>query len=240
VNIALTSESDLVSDSELAFIAAACNAQAEEFCRAHGLPFVSVSFYARGTKLPSSTTYALVIRDQIDAPGAAGFHDVDGNGVPYGELLAQDPTSTGVTASHEIQELILDPPCDFWAPWSSGRRQAKEACDRVEADTYVQRVTVLGETRDVPVSNYLLPPAFVEGSAGPWDRMGLLKSWDEIRPGGYCIVMNARGDVSNVFGDSRTVPQSFARKLTNPSSRTLRRLRNPPRPSMTSPESAGS
>jgi hypothetical protein len=235
VNIALISESDRIGDADLYFMAAACSAQAEEFCRAYGIAPILVSAYSRGTKLPPETTHVATIKDTLGVPGALGFHDVSGP-VEYIEIEAQDVTSTGVTASHEVLELLGDPTCDKWAPWRDGKQQAREVADRVEGDNYVETVTVLGETRPVNVSNYLLPAAFEAGSAGPWDRMNRLTSWDGLTPGGYVIVQDAAGNVANVFAEKGAMPSSFARKLVNPLSRTLRRLRNPPRPSITSPE----
>jgi hypothetical protein len=229
VNGALISESDAIPDSWLPFIAAACNAQGEEFCRAFGLAFVPISAYARGTVIDPTTTHILRILDDIAVPGALGFHDFAGNAA-FAEIEAQDVGATAITTSHEWLELLGDVKCDQWSPWSDGARQAHEVADRVEGDSYVETVSVLGETRGVPVSNYLLPPAFVAGSPGPWDRMGRLTSWDGMTTGGYVIVADAQGNVSNVFADGRVAPVSFARKLRNGKSRTLRRLRTPPPP----------
>lgn len=237
MQIAVTSESAKLQDPDLAFLVAACNAQAAEYCAANGIPDVPVAFYSRGTVLPPGTTHAMVLVDDLDVAGALGYHD-DAAGVIYGRVLVQDLDATGITLSHECLELIGDPTCDKWEPWSNGRQQAREACDRVEGDSYIETVTLLGETRGVSVSNYLLPAAFAPDSAGPWDRMGRLTSWDGQTPGGYCIAMDAGGNVSNVFASRGAVPFSFARKLTNAQSRTLRRLRNPPRPSVVSPEGA--
>ncbi len=237
MEIAVTSESAKLSDTEIAFMVAACSAQAEEFCLAWGLPIVPVAFYAKGTVLPDSVTHAMVLVDDIDSPGALGYHD-DTAGVIYGRVLVQDVVSTGITLSHECLELIGDPTCDKYEQWSGDRLQAKEACDRVEADSYDQMVTLLGETRTMQVSNYLLLAAFQPGSAGPWDRMGRLATWDGQSPGGYCIAMDTGGNVTNVFAERGAMPATFARKLVNPTSRTLRRLRNPPRPPVTSPEGA--
>lgn len=226
MEIGITTESARVQDADLAFIVKACSQQAEEFCAAWGLPVVPVAFYKRGTVLSLQTTHALVIVDDLDAPGALGYH-TDEAGVIYAKVLAQDTEATGLTVSHEVLEMIGDPKCNDWRPYSAGRLQAKEACDRCEADSYSEPTTVLGETRGIPVSNYLLPAAFAENSVGPWDRMGRLPSWDAMSPGGYVILRDQSGNVTNVFAERGKVPSSFGRKLTNPQSRTLRRLRSP-------------
>ena len=224
MEIAVINESTRISDADVAFATRACAQQAEEFCAAWGIPQTAVAFYARGTAIPVTTTHAMVLVDDIGDPGILGFHDVD-EGVIYGRVLVQgDYQATSVTLSHEVLELLGDPRCNEWAPWTGTRMQAREAADRVEGDTYVETATILGETRGVNVSNYLLPSAFVPGSAGPWDRMGRLTSWDGMTHGGYVIVRDEAGNVSNVFA-SRAVPDGFYRKLVNPRSRTLRRLR---------------
>ena len=221
MEIGIVKATDAISDKDVAFIAEACSQQAEEFCAAWGLPVVPVSFYVRGAAPSESVSHAFVIVDTIE-PGMLGMH-TEWAGIPNAEVLLQDVAGTSSTCSHEVLEMIGDPLCNLWAPYTNGRRQAREAADRVEADVYYEPVTILGETRSMPVSNYLLPSAFVTDGAGPWDRMGRLTSWDGMTPGGYCIVQDAAGNVANVFADR--VPETFARKLANPNSRTLQRLR---------------
>jgi hypothetical protein len=77
-------------------------------------------------------------------------------------------------------------------PCSDGYSYAQEACDAVEADTYV----IDGQT----CSNFLLPAFFDEGAAPrtPRDRLGLVKRAFETRPGGYQI-REREGVTSTVF-----------------------------------------
>lgn len=223
MEIAVVNESATLGDSDVAFMVAACAQQAEELCLAWSLPFVPVAFYAKGTSLSPKTTHAMVLTDSLNEPGALGYHSDDG-GVIYGRVQAQGIPATGITLSHECCELIVDPTCDQWCPMPDGRKVAKETSDPVEGDSYVESVTVLGETRGIALSNYILPSWLEADGKAPFDRMSRCLAPFAMTDGGYLIVRDEHGDVSNVFAGYGP-PMTFGRKLTNARSRTLRRLR---------------
>lgn len=227
MQICVTSDSDRIADDDLAFLVAACDQQAEEFCRDWGLAYVPVVFYARGTDLGPKVTHALVIVDDIGQPGIRGFHDVDDNGVAFARVEAPDTAAElGRILSHECLELIGNPKLDKWAPWRGKLQQAVESCDRCQDDTYLESVEIIGETRGVAVSNYLLPAAFEPNSVGPWDRMGRLRTWDDVSlPGGYTITRDELGRVVPVFGSRATASADVLRKFVNPQSRTTKLMR---------------
>lgn len=206
-------------------VAAWCEAvdkQAREFADAWRVEYTPVLFFSgdvltklKGKALKDFTSDArlLTIEDDVGDPGALGYHD-DVAGVIFARVMFQgEPTS--ITLSHEVLEEMGDPTCDAWVDIGGGRQQALEACDRVEGDNYI--------LDGVAVSNYLLPSAF-DGSAGPWDKLGVLKHWDGMSGGGYMIVRAEDGTVTDVFAETKHAKATVATKRARPDSRLARRL----------------
>ena len=177
------------------------DAQAKEFADAHGIDYTPVVLHAWDVlqTLTDAECTAFVadsrmltIEPNVGVAGALGFHD-DQSGVIFARVEYQGE-DTSITLSHEVLEEMLDPTCDKYAPLGNGTSQAVEACDRVEGDEY--------NAGDVKLSNYLLPSAFVPGSAGPWDKLGKLTAWNGMTSGGYTIVEDASGNTRNVFAQA--------------------------------------
>lgn len=221
--IAVTADPDCgISDTEAHEACVAVDTQAREFATIHGCAYTPVLYFSsdvlmklEGAELSSFTADArlLTVQTRLDVPGALGFHD-DVLGVIFSRVMS-GPGWT-VTLSHEILEETLNPTCEDFAPFNDGREQAREACDRVEGDTY--RIgTVL-------VSNFLLPAAFEADSAGPWDKLVQLKKWDGMTGGGYVIVRSPDGSETDVFADTGHAQARVATKRACPGSRTSRIL----------------
>lgn len=228
--VAVVNRAPDAPDLDVAFWVAACNAQAREVADAHGVAFTPVVFYSKAEGLPTGCR-VLIIQSSIGVPGALGWHDFEA-GTVLGEVKYSG-AQTPVTLSHETAEEEVDPFCNQWAPFDDDHEQAVEVCDRVEGDSYLQAATVLGETRQVPVSNYLLPNAFIPGALPPFDRMGKLYFWSDLTPRGYAVVRDvSTGKVGNVFARrgpsvvaSEAAHGGLARKLARPYGRLLQRLR---------------
>lgn len=216
--------------------AAAFDSQVREFCGRWGLTYIPVNYYSSDVLLKmtdaeiqkfAADSFLVTVQTTMDVPNALGFHD-DIAGVIFARCLWQGD-DTSVTVSHEILELLGDETCDIYIEMGDGSEQAKEACDRCEGDVYVETGTIDTDSMPVNVSDYLLLSAFVPGSKGPWDRMGRLTSWNQIRPGGYNIVRDASGNETDVFA-ARVVPGSvhaektIAEKKSRPETRLARRL----------------
>lgn len=220
-----------LDDRDVAFFAEAWNQQAREVAAAHSALYTPVVFYGQAEGTPPGDCRVLTILPTIDVPGALGFHD-DDLGVIFAQIKGDGSAST--TGSHEVAEELVDPTVDRWMPFDVDHEQAYEVSDRVERDSYLQAATVLGETRQVPVSNYLLPSAFRPDGLAPFDRMGLLRTWNGMTPGGYYVArFITTGKVSDVF--ARRAPEVIvsgpaagavvAAKMALPGSRLSRRLR---------------
>lgn len=99
-------------------------------------------------------------------------------------------------------------------------------CDAVEGDSYTKTVTmpITGETQDLLVSNFVLPSWYDETGSYPYDKMGLLQAPFTMTQGGYLILRNSKTGVStNVFASTGKMA-AVAHKLTDPDSRTYRRM----------------
>lgn len=132
--------------------------------------------------------------DDPDQPGAAGYHDVDPRGKPYGRWFASTcdgvrtaPTLAEATvASHEACELFRDPDANEFSMRADGvTLDATEVCDAVEDITYTDDPT------GCTMSDYLLPAAFDVGASGPFDRCHALSAATDTTPGGYRITIEA-------------------------------------------------
>lgn len=202
--IAVINRSTSIDPKDIPFWAAAADKQAREVSAAWGCMYQPVVYYGTTDGLPAGCRI-LTIRDDIDQPGALGYHD-DDLGVIHIEVKATENTS--VTISHEVPEELVDPTVNLWAPFDPDHEQAIEVCDRVAGDSYPVEVTVAGETREILVSNYLLPSAFDPAGRAPFDRMGKLTTWNGMSPGGYAVVRDiTTGKVSDQFvGDDGVSP----------------------------------
>jgi hypothetical protein len=165
--------------------------------------------------------YELRVSDVSPVPGAAGYHDNDDpehapEAFAFDEGGSLDDLS--VTISHETIELIKDQDASgFRVRQSDFVAFADEECDAVEDQTYRVNSTL--------VSDYVLDSWYVEGSDGPWDKLGVLTGPHTKTAGGYWIEMTG-GTVS-------TDPPEAARKSrkkAHPLSRTSRRLARCPNP----------
>jgi len=223
MQIGVLCTSKAISTRDLAFLTDAWDRQAKEFADDWGVPYTPVIYYSDVSELPiaSGDVRLLTIADTIDAPGALGYHD-NVLGLIFARVLARNNAEA---ATHEICEEEGDPECDLWMPMGDGREVAKEACDPVEADSYPQVAEVGGDRRQILVSNYVLPSWFDPNGTAPFDRMGLLTAPLSMTPGGYMIVRDEVGRISNVFAQGEKSHATMARKLAQPSSRLLRRLR---------------
>jgi len=214
---------------DCAFIANACNQQMTEAAQAWGVEPTPVVFYDTADGLPPIECRIMVIVDSLDEPGALGYH-TDELGDIFARVLNQGPVDTCTTVSHECLEMLVDPECTAWRPAGmSGREVALEVCDPVQADSYPIGATIAGETRQMMVSNYVLPRWFDPAGVGAFDAMLKLDAPLSMSAGGYEIVRDSDGNRFDIFARTRLgdndAKVNVAMKIARKGSRTLRRLR---------------
>lgn len=225
MQIALVTHSTAVPDHELAFIAEAVNAQVIECAQAWGVEPTPVVFYSTAQGLPARNCRIMDIVDNIDVPGALGYHTNDA-GVVYGRVLARNVIDTGITISHEALEMLIDPSAAEWRAMPDGFAVAKEVCDPVQGDVYPVDVELGGEWRRPLLSNYVLPRWFTPGATWKLDRLGRVTEAFQMTAGGYMIVRDPSGKQGNRwarFGGDRG-RLALGGRFGNPDGRLARRL----------------
>jgi hypothetical protein len=215
-----------------------------EFADAHG--HIACTFrIGKGPNDRAPGEIAVHFRDTIpEAPGALAYHTVT-NGIPDVEIgvdlftnLKDDQESVSAGVDHELLELLKDAGANGWKDLQdgSGLTRAEEECDTVQNLGYRGK-------RGCWLSDWLLPSAFIPGSAGPWDYLQAMEGQDDYSHG-YEAQATAPTDVQQVMGGitkkvhglaktdtGRTVFLRGAEKLTelqrkrksHPYSRTYRR-----------------
>ena len=103
--VALVSDTPTVSFSDISSVAAALQKQATRDFVPLWQVNATVSAFDALESVPVDY-WPVIIRDDIDQPGAAGFH-TDDNGQPFSLVQADDQWQ--LTASHETLEMLADP-----------------------------------------------------------------------------------------------------------------------------------
>lgn len=158
--------------------------------------------------LPKSTKLVMWMMDNADQPGAAGYHDENGQDIPESKIFVETclgvgysinggPNSVAVVMDHEFKEMAFDPTANDWYPMGGGYSIAAEVCDPVEeqADAFVLR------GQKVWCSDFVYLSYFKGAAVGPYNWLGGVTKPFQILPGGYIIKEDAQGNVSQVFGD---------------------------------------
>ncbi len=221
MQIGVIRRSNAITDADIAFMCKAVSAQVYECAEAWGLPPTPVAFYSKEEGLPDGDVRIMSIVDDDGSSGTIGFHD-NWAGTISARVEAMG-ARTSIIISHEALEMLVNPNVNLWHTMPDGKRMtAREICDACESDTYIEPVSIMGETRGIEVSNYLLPSWFDPFGKFPFDRMSKLTAPFTMDAGGYLIVRDDNRNISNVFASG--MPARMARKLANPLSRTMRIL----------------
>jgi hypothetical protein len=227
---ALLAEDGCVANDVLAFIAAAVNLQMQrDVAPVWGDDvWTVVALDNLAGVNPNQTRKVLTFKRKLRVAGALGFH-TETDGVDYAEALPPTPRPPGeaidgTTTSHEVVETFGDPSCNAYVRGPSGRRLARELADPVEADAYPISVRIGPETRQVMVSNFVLPSWF-HGGPGPYDFLKRLDLPEEMTAGGYFEYLDESGNSQQLFADARG-RQAWLAKMTNSTTRVQARVRH--------------
>lgn len=223
--VAVLNQSHL-DDKDVAFAVRAADIQMGRDVMKYwvGLDYCPIRFYGSLNALPtaSGVTRLMVLKDTLDTPNALGYHSDDV--WPYSAVVAHPGFAS--TISHEHIEMAVDPTAAAWVIMGNVR-VAMEACDPCEAGKYPIEVDILGEKRDVMVSNFVFPSWFdMTMSQKQVDFLGQCPGPGQLAPGGYEIVLDADGHVRDVWAQTDTPAESMARrmrKVLNSTSRSYRR-----------------
>src|SRR5438309_10173156 len=133
----------------------------------------------------------LHLLDNSDQQGALGYHDEDGNEVPYARVFVETTQQAGDSvsecASHELLEMMADPNVNLCAINQQGNRlYAVEVGDPVQGTGYDVGAPE-GKTVGIQVANFALPSYFDPNSqAGrKLDFRGVLSAPSTVGPQAY-------------------------------------------------------
>ena len=146
----------------------------------------------------SHVAATLTIIDNINEPGALGYHDITSGFTPYAVVDAKLAEENGipwsVVASHEALEMSANPLVNRIAILDTSGGQGlsgdlvwAEICDAVQRGSYH------GRLHSTPLSNFVLPGWFIRGWTGPVDHMGVVPGPLQIASGGYIAVESFAG-----------------------------------------------
>lgn len=158
-----------------------------------------------------SNNWGLVFLNDSDEANALGYHDVTKNNLPIGRIFVRTSNKlkedVGVTASHELMEMLLDPALNLTVTrYGTSTIYAYEISDAVEETTY--------RINGIRVSNFVYPAWFEEfhkaGSA-QFDHLKKTHRPFQILKGGYMPVFK-NGEWSQIFG-SKEKARRFALEI---------------------------
>src|SRR6266852_514158 len=115
IKVAVINQSQSLTDDQVSQAVPALQAQvSNDFAPAWGID-ADVTFVPGSQPAPGS--WALVIFDNSDQPGALGYHDLTVEGLPLGKVFAGTDIQYGlqwtITASHELLEMLADADIDL-------------------------------------------------------------------------------------------------------------------------------
>jgi hypothetical protein len=105
--LALVSESNQISKSDVMSVAAALQKQASRDLSPIWDTSATVDAFDKLEDVPLGY-WPMIVRDDIDLAGAAGVHE-DQDGQPFALITAGDLDTWSLTASHEACEMLVDP-----------------------------------------------------------------------------------------------------------------------------------
>lgn len=189
-NVVVLNETTVLNRAQTWNLAWALNYQVRwQFGPAWNLS-AQVSYIPVGVPIPAGSLI-LHLLDTADQEGALGYHDEDGNQLPYGRVFVKTAQANGVTASevlsHECLELLADPHVNATAyDPSSGRLYPMEVGDPAQGFAY-DLGAPYGKATGIIVSDFALPNWFDPNTpAGvATDYRGGLKGAFALGKGGY-------------------------------------------------------
>jgi hypothetical protein len=181
--VALVSETQTVSSSDLGRVSAALQKQAVRDLGPIWEVQSTVDAFSKLEDVPLGY-WPVIVRDDINTPGAAGLHE-DKDGQPF--ALVQASEGWSLTASHEVLEMLVDPfGSRLVAGQSPKRGQGRveflvEVCDPSEDSSFAYTVN------GVTVSDFYTPHYFdpVTNPSVRYSFTAAIKNPRKVLKGGY-------------------------------------------------------
>lgn len=188
MNVALVDETGNIRAADLSRVAAALSKQvANDYAPIWGIT-ATVSAFPSLASVPTGY-HPIIIQDQLDEPGALGFH-TDKNGQPYALVMFTD--SYSLTCSHELLEMLTDPLGNRFVtsrPLTRHEHNVQyltEVCDPCEDARFAYTID------GVLVSDFYTP-AYFQAHRTPgtkYDFTGHIERPRQVLRGGYLSWLN--------------------------------------------------
>lgn len=203
--IYVVNASTLVSDADVARMAAACSAQiTRDVAPAHGLMPVPVVPITKDHIAPRMQVISVV--DTLDQVDALGWH-TEGRGerrtgvvgaktvLDHGAKVLTGPYAVSTIFSHEVLEMFCDPTCTLWSDSGRGFMVSYEICDPVQAGIY--------DLGGISVSDFVTPDWFDPNNAvgDPVSFLKTIRKPFTIAKDGYYVQLQS-GVTSEQFGEA--------------------------------------
>ncbi len=183
-----------------------------------------LTFYGSAEHVPADKAAVLGYVNDDGNADSAGYH-TEAGGFVYGLIDVGQSREPSVTLSHEGPEMYGNAHLDRKVVGKDGRAYYVELCDPVQAQTYEIAVTLMGETRRVKLSDFVLPAWYGLPNRRPGDTrttyLGQPLKAFEVAMGGYQIVENEDGGI--VFVTAGGAPE-LRRSKHSRTSRIVERM----------------
>lgn len=183
IQIAIINQTDKINADDFSEAVSAIQKQvSRDFSPIWGVN-ASIAAFSNAKKVPLGY-WSIFILDDINQPGAAGFH-TDENHQPY--AMVQYSDSWTLTLSHETLEMLADPfgsrlvAANSIEPNQGRVQYLLEVCDPSESEDYAYSIN------GVMVSDFYTPHFFdpVVSSSVRYSFSGKITKPMEVLPGGY-------------------------------------------------------
>jgi hypothetical protein len=227
-DVYVVNESTALNDTDAWSLSWALDYQSRfHFGRAGWRSDIRVSYVPGGgsAKIPAGG-WILHLLDTADVQGALGYHDEDGNEVPYGRVFVKtsqsDQQQPSEVASHELLELAVDPHVNDSCLTGDGKRlYAKEVGDPCQGNGY-DVGDPEGRKTGVVVADFALPEWFDPNTkaTAPTTFRGSLKGPFSLGSQGYVSFIDM---ANSSAGWTQQVGQEHKGPIADPDDRLRRR-----------------
>jgi hypothetical protein len=183
IHVALVSEESSITLSELTEVAAALQKQVVRDFGPLWNVTADVSAFSDLERLPLDY-WPIIVKDDINSPGAAGYHE-DQHGQPFS--LVQYSDDWTLTASHELLEMLGDPFGRRLVAGDSPKSDQGRVKFLVEVADPCEAMNFAYEINGIKVSDFYTPHFFdpVAAASVRYSYTGALTGPRQVLEGGY-------------------------------------------------------
>jgi hypothetical protein len=176
----------------------------------------------------SSDWDLIVFLPSSDMANALGYHSETPDGRKFARVFTSGMAIAEIeeTFSHELLEMLLDPPCNRWAQSPNGELWPIEASDAVQGQSY--KIDLGDDGAAITVADFVTPEFFDPNEkVGPFNcnQVHRIAGPFTLAPQGYTVLMT-EGVITQRFGAYVTdlMRDMHRARKYHPAARTARRM----------------